>query len=152
MRLYLDVCCYCRAFDDLSQPRMREESFSLDLIYRAASAGRLTIIGSEALEREATRGRDSHRNQVLLATMARLTADRVPFGEAALLRADALKHFNIRDFDALHVASALEAKADWFLTVDDKLLARLGRALAGTAMKASDPVRFVETHTDLVLP
>ncbi len=43
--------------------------------------------------------------------------------------------------DALHVACALHAKADWFLTCDDQLIKGAGRLNLG--LHVSNPVAYV---------
>jgi predicted nucleic acid-binding protein len=45
-----------------------------------------------------------------------------------LTNANQLLKFDIKPKYALHVASAVEGEADYFLTTDDKLLSRINRS------------------------
>ena len=58
-----------------------------------------------------------------------------------LLRANALVDLGLHAADALHLASAVEGKADFFLTTDDKILKKISD-LEG--MIVLDPIRMVE--------
>jgi len=50
-----------------------------------------------------------------------------------------LKQIGLKAKDALHVASAIEGKAQYFLTTDDKILNKLF-----TEIKVIDPIEFVK--------
>jgi len=52
-----------------------------------------------------------------------------------------LKQIGLKAKDALHVASAIEGKAQYFLTTDDKILNKLSKF---TEIKVIDPIEFVK--------
>ena len=58
-----------------------------------------------------------------------------------LANANRLSTFGIKPKDALHVASAMEGKADCFLTTDDKLLAGIRRS---NMIDAQNPVDYIK--------
>lgn len=58
-----------------------------------------------------------------------------------LMMASALIKEGIRPKDALHVASALEAKASYFLTTDDKIIKKFSNS---TRIKVINPINMVE--------
>ena len=50
MRIYLDVCCLQRPFDDQTQPRIRVESEAVLAVLAEVEAGSATLLTSDALE------------------------------------------------------------------------------------------------------
>ena len=52
MKLYLDLCCLNRPFDDLSQPKVNLEAQAVVLILEACQHGRHELFNSTALEVE----------------------------------------------------------------------------------------------------
>lgn len=55
--------------------------------------------------------------------------------------ARALAGFGAKTKDALHVATAIEGKADYFLTTDDKLLSAVKRS---KMIKALNPIDYIK--------
>jgi predicted nucleic acid-binding protein len=60
------------------------------------------------------------REKVMLLYQS--ASDHIDFTETIYSRAKELEKFSIKSFDALHIASAEEAKADVFLTTDRRLI------------------------------
>ena len=54
-----------------------------------------------------------------------------------------LEEWNIRPLDALHLASAESARADFFLTTDDNLLRRASRHQAALSVKIENPAKWL---------
>jgi predicted nucleic acid-binding protein len=52
-----------------------------------------------------------------------------------------LKKIGLKAKDALHVASAIEGNANYFLTTDDKILKKLSKF---PEIKVIDPIEFVK--------
>src|SRR4030067_2961973 len=52
MKVYLDVCCFNRPFDDYAQDRVRLESEAVLTILEHTQSGMWTIIGSEVIDIE----------------------------------------------------------------------------------------------------
>jgi hypothetical protein len=59
-RVYLDTCRVPRPFDDQADARVYRETAALPAIIAECERGRLTWIGSEALDFETGRARDRH--------------------------------------------------------------------------------------------
>ena len=124
MRIYLDTCCLQRPFDDQTQPRIRVETEAVIAILSAVQAGDLILLTSEVLEFEIWRIPDEQRRREASAILA-LASERLVVTETNEASATALERPGISSMDALHVALASEAAADYFATTDDKLLKRL---------------------------
>lgn len=58
-----------------------------------------------------------------------------------LEKAKHLLTFGIKPKDAIHIAAAIEANADYFLTTDDRLL---GKAILVYGVKLINPTEFVK--------
>jgi len=117
VRVYLDVSCLNRPFDDQRQTRIRLESEAVTLILDRIDAGIWRLLSSEMKDRE-RRG----RVQALFAE----SDDTITLTEEVFRRAAKLVRLGFKAADALHVASAECMEADVLLTCDDRLI-RLGR-------------------------
>jgi len=125
MLIYLDMCCLKRPFDDQSQPRIRLEAEAV-----------LGLLGAESADVQFVRSRalllENSRNPV--ATRAARVAQWLQGSVLAELDPQALEKrtaelmsLGIRNFDALHVASAECAGAQIMGSCDDQLLATATR-------------------------
>ncbi len=124
MRIYLDVCCLQRPFDDQTQPRIRVESEAVLAVLAEVEAGSATLLTSDALEYEIQRIPDEHRRREALA-MLTLAKERLTLTDASEALALSLEQAGVTAMDALHTALASEASADFFATTDDRLLRKL---------------------------
>lgn len=61
-----------------------------------------------------------------------------------LNNANKLFTFGIKSKDALHVASAIEGKANCFLTTDDQLLSGINRSNMIEALNPVDYIKVIE--------
>src|SRR4051794_40182213 len=122
MLVYLDMCCLKRPFDDQSQPRIRLETEAV-LALLALEPDRVQFVRSTALRLEndlnPIRERADRVAQWLASRPLWNPPDRLPLQH----RTEELIRLGLKNFDALHVASAEIAGAEVFATVDDRLLA-----------------------------
>ncbi len=127
MLIYLDMCCLKRPFDDQSQPRNRIES-EIVLSLLAKESSDIRFVRSSALilenDQNPVRERALRVGNWLLADSAV-----EPSGRQFASRIGELMDLGFRNFDALHLASAEEAGAGWFVTCDDRLLKVAARNL-----------------------
>jgi predicted nucleic acid-binding protein len=144
MKLYLDVCCLNRPFDNQSQTRVRLESEAVLSILEMAEADEMEILGSEIIDDELSQMPDNERREKVELLLA-LASSQVALTSAIEKRAVELQKQNISPFDALHLASAESAQADYFLTTDDDLLRKAKRA--GLKVKIENPVKWLIQKT-----
>ncbi len=126
MRVYLDACSLQRPLDNRSQPRINVEAEAVLTVLQLVESGRLELLSSEALEYEIDRIPDRER-QARARQMLELAGDRLELADAIELQAQALHRSGLKPLDALHLAFASSAKADYFCTCDDKLLKKSKR-------------------------
>jgi len=92
MRIYLDMCCLNRPFDDQEQDRIRLETEAVLIVLAAVERGEHEIVSSEALELENDRNPDPARRERVrdLLSLAKvdvlLSTDRKLVGRAERLR------------------------------------------------------------------
>jgi predicted nucleic acid-binding protein len=129
VRLYLDMCCLKRPFDDQTQPRIRFETEAV-LGLLAEDSRRVALVRSGAHDLENDQNPlpwRAERVRAWLAERPRLE----PNGDALQRRTAELMASGVRGFDALHLACAEMAGVEVFVTCDDRLLA-VARRLEAT--------------------
>jgi len=141
--VYLDTNVYNRPFDDLSVPRNRLEAEAALAVFDLIERRSIGLAGSYILLREAVRSPDVlRRNEVLL--LIRRAQKFVGPSADVQRRAQKYHDLSMKPRDALHVACAVHAAVDWFLTVDDRLLHRLARfSDEYKPMRCANPIAFV---------
>ncbi len=121
MRIYLDSCCLQRPLDDQTLLRIRVEAEAVLAILASVQAGDLLPLNSEALEYEVSRAVDEARQHEVSAMLA-LAGERLEVNDDVEALAESLEGRGARSMDAVHLALASIAKADYFATCDDDLL------------------------------
>ena len=130
-RVYLDVCCLNRPFDDQTQARIRLESEAVLIILTECETGQWEWISSKIVNVEVERTPDPERRRRVQFVVSRAHHS-LSVGELEIERARQLEAWGIGAYDALHLACAERGLVDVFLTTDDNLLrkaAALGKQL-----------------------
>lgn len=121
MRIYLDMCSIQRPLDTKSQPRIAVEAEAILGVLMLCEAGQVELMMSDALGFELERNPHPVRKEYALKVLSK-AAVFVHTGSQIEERARAFLEEGIKPLDALHLASAVEAKADYFCTCDDRFL------------------------------
>jgi len=146
MTIYLDVCCLNRPFDGQSQNRVRLEAEAVLSILEMADAGKLEFVGSDIIDDELSRMPDDERREKVGLLLGSITR-RISLTTTIERRAMELQKWNISPLDALHLASAEAARADYLLTTDDYLLRRARRHANELKVKVENPAKWVIQET-----
>ena len=144
MKVYLDVCCWNRPFDDQSQTRLRLEAEAVLGILEMTQSHGLEVVGSDIIDDELSQMPDGERHGKVELLLA-LASSHIALTTAIERHATELQSGNIAPLDALHLASAESASADFFLTTDDDLLRRAKRA--GVKVKIENPAKWLIQKT-----
>lgn len=123
MRVYLDNCCLNRPFDDQGQIRIRLEAEAKLHIQGLIRGGEVELAWSYVLDYETSANPFEERRQAIRHWREWAAVD-LDETSTILQRADRFASGGMKSLDALHVACAVEAKCDCFLTTDDSLLKR----------------------------
>ena len=126
MRLYLDLCCFNRPWDDQSQDRVRLETEAKLLIQERVRSGSATLAWSYILDHECSLNPYSERRSAI-SRWRSLAAANIVEHAGVLERATEFQRSGIAAFDALHLACAEAASADMFVSTDDRLLRKAAR-------------------------
>ena len=129
MKIYLDLCVYNRPFDDQRQPRIVIESLEFVLLLSKVIDGEITTINSFVLEDENSKNPYIDRKNKI-DDILKLASEYNDYDLNVGNRAKELEAIDIMPIDALHIACAERAKADFFVTCDD-LLVRKGKSKKG---------------------
>jgi hypothetical protein len=140
LRLYLDVCCLNRPFDDQSQDKVRLETEAIISILKQCDAGDgWKLVGSDALRFEISKNTDSMKRQKLMM-LHRGAAEKIKYNAAIKTRAAELRMFNVKLFDSLHLATAEYANVDAFLSTDVRLIKAAARS--DIKIRVDNPLKF----------
>jgi predicted nucleic acid-binding protein len=140
MRVYLDNCAYNRPFDDQSQIRISLESQAKLYIQRLIIGKELKLVCSYmSVYENSENPNPEHRNSIL--HFFNNATEFIGIDKADIIesRAQALKEWNIKSNDAIHLACAIEGKCGYFITTDDGIL----RKYRATDIHVCDPVDFI---------
>jgi len=145
-KVYLDVCCLNRPFDDQTQDRIHLEAEAVLLILTHMERGRWQWIGSETLNYEIERTPDPERRQ-RVRLLATAVAHTVLIEAAEEARARKLEVLGFHALDALHLACAESGGADVLLTTDDRLLRLAVRFSKQLRIRVANPLTWLQEKT-----
>ncbi len=145
-KIYLDVCCLNRPFDDQNQVRSRLEAEALLFIISRLQINEWEWIGSDVIDFEIaqTPNPERHRRVKLLASTIHYS---VQHEQAEVVRAKQLEALGFKEWDALHLACAESGGADIFLTTDDKLLNLARRVADQLQLQVDNPLTWLTEIT-----
>ena len=119
--IYLDMCTLKRPFDDARSERIRREAEAVARIFEKVQDGSVRLVASPAHHFE--NARNPREDRRLATDLWLQEADRsVETTPDTEERARQLAGLGFGSLDALHLALAEKAEADWFVTTDDQLL------------------------------
>ena len=124
MRVYLDNCSYNRPYDDQSQMRIHLETQAKIHIQDMIRQRQVELVTSYILDFENSNNRSMQKKQAIEKFMkeyATLYVSNKNEKEIARI-ANAIMETGIKEKDAYHVACAVIAECNYFVTTDDRLL------------------------------
>ena len=143
MRIYFDMCSLQRPLDDKTQLRVLVEAQAVLGVLALCETGKADLIASDALVFENDANPDAVRRDfaaqaITKATQFVKTDD--PLKDLAQTFIDG----GIKPLDALHLASAIAAKADFLCTCDDRF-SKKARSLNTAPTKAVSPLPLLSS-------
>lgn len=142
IKIYLDVCCLNRPFDDQIQDRIRLETETVVTILKYIEQGKIILINSDAIFYEISKIPDLERKEKVFSLISKAKIY-IELNQIILNRAKEIQKLGIKSYDALHVACAEEAKSDIFLTTDDNLLKKLKKNKLKIKVKVDNPLNWI---------
>ena len=141
LRIYLDVYCLNRPFDDQRQDRIRLESEAVLLILGHCEAGTWQWISNAVVEEEVNNTPSNERRHRVRSMLSGAHST-VALTEAAVIRAQELKAMGFRTYDALHLACTEQATVNIFLTTDDRVLRIAASHAAELHVRVANPLTW----------
>ena len=145
MKVYLDMCSIQRPLDTKSQPRIAVEAEAILGVLTLCEAGQVELVTSDTLMFELERNPHPVRKEYALKVLTKATVF-IQIDNQVEERARALQAEGIKPVDALHLASAVAAKADYFCTCDDRFLKR-AKAVDTGQTKVVSPLELITEVT-----
>ena len=120
MKIYMDVCCLCRPFDDQTMGRIRVEVAAVQEIIRRCATQEFTLVTSEAITEELSKIPDINK-RLRVEKIVSIAQEHIIIDEGIISRMYEFIAKGGDAMDSLHVACAERAGAV-FLTADDNLI------------------------------
>lgn len=124
MRVYLDMCCYNRPYDDQSQIKVSLETQAKLHIQELIQHRRLELVTSYMLRYECGQNPYEMRRKAIMQFIDTHTMAYVGLERKAKIESEAteIMKTGIKFKDACHVASAIYAECEYFISTDMRLL------------------------------
>ena len=122
-RLYLDNCCFNRPYDNQTNLLVQLETEAKLFIQQAILHKSFELVWSYILDYENSVNPYHSRKQAI-AKWKKIAVLDVDASETVINCGREIMLKGVKKKDALHIASAIEGKCDYFLTTDKKLLGK----------------------------
>jgi len=121
LRIYLDNCCFNRPYDNQSSLLVRLETQAKLYIQSLVHDAKIELVWSYILDYEISFNPVEH-NRNAISKWRELAVIDVEETPDLVHDANAIQKTGIKVKDSLHIASAIAGGADYFVTVDKRLL------------------------------
>ena len=142
MRIYLDVCCLNRPFDDQSRERIRLETEAVLSILNLCQIGEWELVKSEATELEISKIPDEEK-RLKVNVLSSIAHSKIMINDEIIERATKISLLKFDAFDALHIACAEQSDANVMLTTDDSLIQKSLQNKNSLKIKVENPVKWL---------
>ncbi len=124
MRIYLDNCSYNRPYDNQLQMRIYLETQAKLYIQELIKQKKLKLVTSYVLDYENSRNRSSQKRMAIEKFMEDYATFYVSNRNENRIKeyATTIMETGVKEKDAYHVACAILAECEYFITTDDRLL------------------------------
>ena len=142
-KVYLDVCCLSRPFDDQQQDRVHLEAEAVLLILKRCESGEWYWVSSAVVSYEVD-NIPNHERRNRVKELLRGATKVLSLSDEAVERGEELKGLGLKTYDALHVACAEQAQVDVLLTTDDKLIRAAARNNRTVKVPVKNPLTWLQ--------
>ena len=139
MRLYLDNCMFNRPFDNQTDFKILLESEAKLKIQEHIRFGLYELVWSYILDYENSKNPFRERREQIGKWKKYANVD-IDADDSVIELAKSFNQLGLKNFDALHIACAITAKADYFLTTDKGILKK-SQMISDIQIK--DPIDFI---------
>jgi len=139
------MCSIQRPLDTKTQPRIAVEAEAILAVLALCEVEQMELMSSDTLLFELNRNPHPVRKEYALKVLAKATSF-VPTDSEVEKSARTFQSEGIKPLDALHLASAVIGKADYFCTCDDRFLRR-AKAVNTDQTKVVSPLELITEVT-----
>jgi len=143
IKVYLDNCCFNRPYDNQSQLRIELETKAKLHIQRLIVEKKLALVSSVVLRFENNDNPYPIRKRVIKDFLQHAT-EFVDNSEEIENMVEEIEKKGIKSKDATHLACAIYAKCDYFITTDDRVLKHQDERI-----RIIDPIDFIKIQGGL---
>ena len=120
-KIYFDCCCLNRPYDELNAHSVRMEAEAILSIIDNCETGTWSHVGSDVLLDEILQITNTPKREKILV-LYRSANSHIELADSIITRAKEFEQYNIKSYDALHLASAEASDVDVLLTTDKKFI------------------------------
>ena len=142
MRVYLDNCCINRPFDDQTSINIQLETDAKLFIQERIRQNDIELVWSFILDYE-NNDNPFPEIRTKISEWKNLSCTDPDLTDEIKQKAKELMASGLRQKDAAHVACAIYANADYFITTDKKIINK-----SITEIQIVNPIDFVREYTD----
>jgi len=124
LKVYLDTCCYNRPYDDQTQMRINLETQAKLYIQELIKENKLNLVTSYVLDYENSNSKYYMKMDAIkqfMNTNSKIYVGSKRISEVEKLASE-IQETGIKEKDSLHIACAIIAECDYFVSTDDRLL------------------------------
>ena len=121
MKIYMDVCCLNRPFDDQTDKIIKMESEAILSIFSIIEDNGWALVGGDIVDYEIQKTPNMEKKRKVLFLMAP-KKNHIKLNEIIIKRAQEIEKFGIHPLDALHISSAEFGNVNLFLTTDKDII------------------------------
>jgi predicted nucleic acid-binding protein len=121
MKVYLDNCCFNRPYDVQEQLSIKLETQAKLFIQHLVYEGHISLVWSYMLDYENSLN-PFESKRIAIEKWKNLAIVNILETQTIINDAENIQKTGIKVQDALHIACAIDAKADYFITVDKRVL------------------------------
>ena len=142
MKLYFDVCCYSRLYDDQMQVKIYMESEAILNILNISKQNHDEIVGSSALDLEIDQIDNVEKREKIKYFYHQTITEKTDYTENVFNRVKELsEQTNIKKLDSFHLSFAENSNADILLTTDSRFEKACSKM--NLKMKVMNPIKYL---------
>ncbi len=138
-KIYLDLCCLNRPFDDWKQDRNRLEGEAIIKIFQLLELAKYQLISSETIDVELKRMSNLDKLKEI-KKLLKIANSKVIINREIDQRSQEIEKLGFGVYDSFHIACAEYARVDVLLTTDDRLLKKAIKYNNLLQVKIENPV------------
>lgn len=143
MRVYLDNCCFNRPYDDQNSIKIFLETEAKLFIQNEIRNKNIELVWSYIMDFENENNPNTEKKELIKDWLNFSILDIIESDNVIDKSTNLIKN-GLDFYDSLHIACAIEGKAEYFVTTDSKILKKTNLI---AEIKAINPIDFIKVYT-----